>query len=74
VVGARREFGWPWLRNHGSSPAFVTRWVRRWDFASGPPEPLAPETGDGVSWCIFPGWTGEALEPDVLQVGPDLFA
>jgi hypothetical protein len=50
------------LRNHGSSPAVVTRWVRRWDFASGPPEPLAPEAGDGVSWCIFPGGTGEALE------------
>jgi hypothetical protein len=50
------------LRNHGSSPAFVTRWVRRWDFASGPPQPLAPEAGDGVSWCIFPDGTGEALE------------
>jgi len=46
------------LRNHGNSPAFFTRWVRRWDFASGPPEPLAPEAGDGVSWCIFPGGTG----------------
>jgi hypothetical protein len=51
------------LRNHGSSPAFVTRWVRRWDFhASDPPVVLGPDAGDGVSWCIFPDGVGDALE------------
>jgi hypothetical protein len=50
------------LRNHGPSPAFVTRWVRHWDLDSSDRPPLTPERGEQVTWCVLPGGISEALE------------
>jgi hypothetical protein len=50
------------LRNHGSSPAFVTRWIRHWDLDSSERPPVTAERGEQVAWCVLPGATADALE------------
>jgi hypothetical protein len=51
------------LRNHGTSPAFVTHWIKHWDLPS--PEDvlrLTDSPGEQVSWCIFPNGEGRARQ------------
>jgi hypothetical protein len=50
------------LHNHGSSPAFITRWVRHWDLDSSDRPPLTAASGEHVTWCVLPNGTCEALE------------
>jgi hypothetical protein len=50
------------LRNHGPSPAFVTRWVRHWGLDSSDRPPLTADRGEHVAWCVLPGGTADALE------------
>jgi hypothetical protein len=47
------------LRNHGTSPAFVTRWIKHWDLTSPEDvERLSANPGEEVGWCIFPNGEG----------------